>query len=81
MVKNPPANSGDLRDAGSIPGSGRCPGGGNGHPLQYSCPENPMDRDAWKATVHRVDHKELTRTEVTLHELTTSSYIPLLMDI
>jgi len=40
-----------------------------------------MDRDAWKATVHKVDHKELTRTEVTLHELTTSSYIPLLMDI
>ena len=54
VVKNPPANAGDLRDAGSIPGSGRCPGGGNGNPLQYSCLENPMDRGAWRATVHRV---------------------------
>ena len=62
MVKNPPANSGDLRDAGSIPGSGRCPGGGNGHPLQYSCPENPMDRWAWRATVHVVA-KSRTPTE------------------
>ena len=43
MVKNPPANAGELRDMGSIPGSGRYPGEGNGHPLQYSCLENPMD--------------------------------------
>ena len=42
--KNPPANAGDARDAGSIPGLGRCPGEGNGNPLQYSCLENPMDR-------------------------------------
>ena len=41
-------------DAGSIPGSGRCPGDGNGYPRQYSCLENPMDRGAWWATVHRV---------------------------
>ena len=54
MVKNPPANAGDVRDVGSIPGSGRCPGGGHGDPLQYSCLENPMDRGAWWATVHRV---------------------------
>ena len=54
MVKNPPANTGDARDAGSIPGSGRSPGGGNGNLLQYSCLENPMDRGAWQATVHRV---------------------------
>ena len=50
-VKNPPANTGDP---GSIPGSGRSPGGGNGSPLQYSCLENPMDRGAWWATVHGV---------------------------
>ena len=54
MVKNPPANTGDLRDAGSIPGLGRSPGGGYGNPLQYSCLENPMDRGAWQAKVHRV---------------------------
>ena len=53
-AKNPPANAGDIRDAGSIPRSGRCPGGGHGNPLQYSCLENPMDRGAWQATVHRV---------------------------
>ena len=50
--KNPPAcNAGDL---GSIPGSGRFPGGGNGNPLQYCCLENPTDRGAWRATVHGV---------------------------
>ena len=54
VVKNPPANAGDLRDTGSIPGSGRCPEGGHGNPLQYSCLENPMDRGAWWATVHGV---------------------------
>ena len=54
MVKNSPANAGDVRDTGSIPGSGRFPGGGHGNPLQYSCLENPMDRGAWWAMVHRV---------------------------
>ena len=44
MVKNPPANAGDIGDISSIPGLGRCPGGGNGNPLWYSCLENPMDR-------------------------------------
>ena len=53
-VKNPPANAGDARDVGSIPGSGRSPGVGNGTPLQYSCLRNPMDRGAWWATVHEV---------------------------
>ena len=48
-LKNPPASAGDLREAGSIPGSGRSPGEGNGNPLQYSCLENPMDRRAWWA--------------------------------
>ena len=51
MVKNPPANEGDL---GSIPGSGKSPGEGNGNPLHYSCMGNPMDRGAWQATVHGV---------------------------
>ena len=46
VVKNLPANAGDIRDIDSIPGSGRSPGGGNGYPLQYSCLENPMDRGA-----------------------------------
>ena len=54
VVKNLPANAGDIRDAGSIPGLGRSPGDGNGNPLQYSCLENPVDREAWRATVHRV---------------------------
>ena len=46
MVKNPPANAGDIIETGLIPGSGRSPGGGNGNPLQYSCLENPTDRRA-----------------------------------
>ena len=54
MVKNLPASAEDVREAGLIPGSGRSPGGGHGNPLQYSCPENPMDRGAWWATVHEV---------------------------
>ena len=54
MIKNPPANAGDIRDKGSVPGLGRSPGGGHGTPFQYSCLENPMDRGAWWATVQRV---------------------------
>ena len=54
MVKNSPANAGDIRVVGSIPGSGRSSGGGHGNPLQYSCLENPMDRGLWQATVHGV---------------------------
>ena len=54
MVKNPPASAGDVRDVGSIPGWGRSPGEGNGNPLQYSCLENPMDREDRRATVHGV---------------------------
>ena len=54
MVKNPPANTGDIRDACLIPGSGRPPGGGHGNPLQDSCLENPLYRGAWQATVHGV---------------------------
>ena len=51
VVKNPPANAGDIGDLGSIPGSGRSPGGGHGSPLQYSCLKKPMNRGAWWATV------------------------------
>ena len=54
VVKNRPANAGDIRDAVSIPGSGRSPGGGHGNPLQYCCLENPVDRGAWCVTVHGV---------------------------
>ena len=54
VVKYPPANAGDVRDTSSIPGSQRSPGGGQGNPLQYSCLENPVDRRAWRALVHRI---------------------------
>ena len=54
VVKNPPANAGGVRDADSIPGSGRSPVGGHGNPLQYSFLENPMDRGAWRSMVHSV---------------------------
>ena len=64
MVKTPPANAGDIRDVGSIPGLGRSPGGGHGNLFQYSCLENPMDRGAWRATVHGVA-KESDITEAT----------------
>ena len=53
-VKNLPADAGDIRDPGSVPESGKSPGGGHGNPLQYSCLENPMDRGAWWAVVHGV---------------------------
>ena len=53
-VKSPPASAGDEGDEGSIPGSGRSPGGGNGNLLQYSCLGNPVDRGAWQATVQGV---------------------------
>ena len=59
MVKNPLASAGDVTDAGLIPGLGRFPEGGNGNPLQYSCLENPVDRGAWRAIVHKVDVTEV----------------------
>ena len=54
VVKNLPANAGDIKDTGSIPWWGKSPGGGHGNPLQYSCLENPMNRRAWIAAIHRV---------------------------
>ena len=59
MVKNPPANAGDTRDVGLIPGSGRSPGVGNGIPLRYSCLENSMGREAWQNTVCRVTKSQI----------------------
>ena len=61
VVKNLPANTGDSR---SIPGLGRCPGGGNGDPLQYSCWRNPRDRGAWRAAVHRVSWTWLSTQQI-----------------
>ena len=61
MVKNPPANAGDIIDAGSIPESRRSPGVGHGNPLQYSCLENRMDRGAWRATVHGAAELDMTK--------------------
>ena len=58
MVKNPLANAGNIRDASSIPGSGRSPEKGNDYPLQYSCLENLMDIGAWQATIGRVRHDQ-----------------------
>ena len=67
MVKTPAASAGDV---GSIPGLGRSSGGGNGNPLQYSCLENPMDRDAWWAIVHGVT-KSQTRLSTHAHTIVT----------
>ena len=64
VVKNPPANAGDERDVGFIPGLGRSPGGGNGHPLQYSCLGNSMDRGASRAMgLQRVRHDLATKQQ------------------
>ena len=73
LVKNLPANAGDLTDAGSIPGSGRSPGGGHGNPLQYSCLENPMYREAWRATVHRVAKSQTQVKRLSTH--TTGNFL------
>ena len=70
VLKNPPANEGDVRDGSSIPGSGRSPGGGNGYPFQYSCLENPMDRGAWRATVHRVTKNQTRLKLLSMHTCT-----------
>ena len=71
MVKNPPANAGDLRDMGLIPGSGRSPGEGHDNPLQYSCLENHMDRGAWRATVHRFAKSDTTEETYHAHNKST----------
>ena len=72
-IKNPPANAGDIRDAGSIPGSGRSPGGGHGHLPQYSCLENPMDRGAWGDAVHGVTESDTMEAIKLTHTHTEDS--------
>ena len=69
VVKNPPANTGHARDAGSIPGSGRASQVGSSNPLQYSCLENPMDREAWWAIhgVAKIRHYYYTHTHTHTH--------------
>ena len=73
VVKNPAASIGDERDAGLIVGSRRSPGEGNGNPLQNSCLENPMDRGAWQATVHRVTKSWAQLKQLRIY---TSTHIP-----
>ena len=75
LVKNPPVNAGDIRNAGSIPRSGRLPGGGQGNPFQYSCLENPVDRGAWRAIVHRV-----TKSQTQLKQLSLQARMNLRRD-
>ena len=68
VIKDPPANVGDIRDVGSIPGLGRTPGGGgHGNPLQYSCLESSMDRGAWWATVHRIAKSWTQLKQLSMH--------------
>ena len=79
IVFNPPASAGETRDAASIPESGRSPGGGHGNPLQYSGLENPMDRGAWRATVHKITASQTrlkllsTQAPTTCHLLSRSA--------
>ena len=68
LIKNTPTNAGDTRDVGSIPGSGRSPGGGCGSPLQCSCLGNPTDSGAWQAAVPRVAK---SRTRLSTHTAAT----------
>ena len=68
VVKNPPVNVGDVRDASSIPGLGRSPEEGNGNPLQYSCRDNPRDRGTWWAAVHGIAKSWLDMTEQLNHQ-------------
>ena len=74
VVKNLPANPGDAEDVGSVPGSGRSPGGGNGNAFQYSCPQNPRDRGAWPGIVHGVS-KSLTQLSDWTHTWYTDTIL------
>ena len=75
VVKKPPARAEDAGDTGSIPWSGRSPGGGNGNPLQHSCLDNPMDRGAWRATVCGVIKSWTWLSDWTLEIATVFYYI------
>ena len=76
MVKNPLANTGNIRNVSSIPGSGRSTGEGNGAPLQYSCMQNPMDSGAWRAMVLRAT-KSLTRLSDLVHTTHSMREVPI----
>ena len=67
MVKNSPANAGEVKYAGLIPGLGRSPGGGHDNLVQYSCLGNPLDRGAWWATVHRVEKSQTQLMQLNTH--------------
>ena len=73
VVKNPTVNAGDIRDSGSLPEWGRLPGGGHGNPFQYSCLENPMDRGAWWATVHKTAKSWTRLKQLSMHASTMDS--------
>ena len=76
MVKNPPAIAGDAGNSGSVPGSGRSPGGGIGNPRQYSCLENPKDRGAWWAVVHGVATERLSMQACAFSALQSERDLP-----
>ena len=80
MAKNPSTIVGDKRDAGSIPELKRSPGGGNGKPLQYSCLENPRDRGAWWATVHRAANSCTRLKQVSMHTHTGTEHREMFMN-
>ena len=80
VVKNLPANAGNVRDVGLIPVLGRSPGGGHGNPLHYSCLENPMDRGAWWATVHGVA-KSWTRLKLYFNSVWTKNFQMFKLDL
>ena len=71
VVKNPPASADDTRDTRSIPGLGRSPGGEHDNPLQYSCLENPMDREAWWVIVHRVAKSQTWLKQLSMNTVYT----------
>ena len=74
VIKNLLANAGDIRDIGSNPGTGKSLGGGHGNPLQHSCLENPVDRGAWQATVHRVAKSWTQLKQLSMHARINNLY-------
>ena len=77
VIKNPPANAGDIRDTGSNPGSGRSPGGGHSNPLHYSCLKNPMDRGIWQAAVLRITKSWTLLKQLSMHAKSIAAGHPL----